>query len=246
MKSLFLIIFAITILPVFSQKTGFISSETIRNKFPDASQAEQRVQSIVDSWKRESEGIQKKIDALDFEIRKNRLIWTDGEKLEKDIELEKLRKQKADFATQKYEPGGEYDRTVQLIMQPIETKIFAIVQEVSAEEGYDLVIDQSTTTLPYVNAKYDLTVKCLRKLGVDVDLLEKDLKDRIDKDPRNKEKEAKTPSSSGRRTTSRTDNSKKSGSDAQIEPSDKNKEVSKEQPKETPKTDSLPHNSIKK
>ncbi len=177
---------------LFAQKVAFISSETIRTKFPDAQQAEQRIQSIVDGWKRDNDNTQKKIDALEFEIKKNRLIWTDQEKIEKDNELEKLKKGKIDFNTLKYEPGGDYDKTVQSIMQPVESKIYAIVQETASEEGFDIILDQSSQPLPYVNFKYDLTIKVLKKLGVDVEQLEKDLKDKIDKDPRNKDKESKT------------------------------------------------------
>lgn len=182
----------LTINNSFAQKVAFISSETIRTKFPEAQQAEQRIQSIVDGWKRDNDATQKKIDALEFEIKKSRLVWTDQEKLEKENELEKLKKGKVDFNTLKYEPGGEYDKTVQSIMQPVEAKIYAIVQETAAEEGFDIILDQSSQPLPYVNFKYDLTIKILKKLGVDVEQLEKDLKDKIDKDPRNKDKESKT------------------------------------------------------
>ncbi|MCX6147465.1 MAG: hypothetical protein NTW25_09490, partial [Candidatus Kapabacteria bacterium] len=65
----------------FTQKVAFISSETIRTKFPEAQQAEQRIQSIVDGWKRDNDATQKKIDAIEFEIKKNRLIWTDQERI---------------------------------------------------------------------------------------------------------------------------------------------------------------------
>jgi outer membrane protein len=176
----------------FTQKVAFISSETIRTKFPEAQQAEQRIQSIVDGWKRDNDATQKKIDAIEFEIKKNRLIWTDQERIEKDLELEKLKKNKIDFNTLKYEPGGDYDKTVQSIMQPVEAKIYATVQETASEEGFDIILDQSSQPMPYVNFKYDLTIKVLKKLGVDVEQLEKDLKDKIDKDPRNKDKESKT------------------------------------------------------
>ncbi len=93
-------------------------------------------------------------------------------------------------------------------MKPIEEKIYAAVQEVSADQGYDLIWDQSTQPLAYVNFKYDITVKVLRKLGVDVDELEKELNKKIDNDPRNKEPEVKKS-----RRTSRTKTSNKTESE---------------------------------
>jgi Skp family chaperone for outer membrane proteins len=226
MKKFIIFISILFAFPVFAQKTGFVSSELIRQKFPDAQQSEQRIQSIVDSWKREVEAMQKKIESLEFEIKKNRLIWTDQERIDKENELEKTKKIKQDFLNSKYEPGGEYDKTVQAIMQPIETKIYAIIQEVSSEEGYDIVIDQSTTTMPYVNFKYDLTVKVLKKMGVDVEVLEKEQKEKIDKDPRNQKQETKVPT--GTRKVNRNDPNKKIDKDKELE-----KEKKPEEKKET-------------
>ena len=60
------------------------------------------------------------------------------------------------------------------MMKPVEDKIYAAVQQVAADEGYDVILDKSSQNIPYMNAKYDLTVKVLRKLGVDVDKLEKE------------------------------------------------------------------------
>ncbi len=57
---------------------------------------------------------------------------------------------------------------------------------------YDIIWDKSVNPLPYTNFKYDLTVKVLRKLGVDVKKLEDELRQKISKDPRNQEKETKS------------------------------------------------------
>ncbi len=169
----------------FAQKVGFMSSETIRKSFPEAKAAEQRVQSMVEEWKRELASMKQQIDNLDFEIRKNRLIWTDTERETKDKELQELIAEREKYAKSKYEPAGEYDAIVKEVMKPIEAKIFAAVQEVAASENFDIIWDQSTQPLAYVNFKYDITVKVLRKLGVDVTQLEKELDDKIKNDPRN-------------------------------------------------------------
>ncbi|MFP4369156.1 MAG: OmpH family outer membrane protein [Bacteroidota bacterium] len=190
-----------------AQKVGFISSETIRDKFPEAQAAEQRVQSIVEEWKRELEGMQKRIDDLELEIQKKRLIWSDQEKRDKETLLQNLQTERRTYAREKFETGGEYDEIVNDIMGPVEEKIFAAVQNVSSDQGYDIIWDQSSQPLSYVNFKYDLTVKILKKLGVDVEELEKDLEKKIANDPRNQRRESKRPR---RVKRSRDDNSRES------------------------------------
>lgn len=176
-----------------AQKVGFISSDVIRKYFLESQQAEQRIQSLVDEWKRELDGIKLDIEKLEYEIQKNRLVWSDSERLEKERELEQKKNHRLGIAKAKFEPGGEYDKVVKSIMQPVEGKIFAAVQQVSNDEGFDIILDQSKHPMPYLNFKYDLTVKVLRKLGVNVDELEKELQEKIDIDPRNKKKESYEP-----------------------------------------------------
>lgn len=201
-----------------AQKLGFFSSETVRTKFPEVIRAEQRIQSIAEGWQREDQAFQEQIENLEFEIKKNRLIWTESEKVENESKLQKIQKQQLDFNSKKYKPGGEYEETVRIIMEPVEAKVYAAVQEVAAEEGVDIVWDQSIQAMPYVNFKFDLTLKILKKLGVDVDAMEKELQEKIDKDPRNQQREAKTST----RTKSRTKTPKTDANNSEIENNSEN------------------------
>lgn len=198
-KSIFLILIFLFSTNLIAQRVGFMSSDMIRNKFPEAQRAEQRIQSNVEEWKRSLEEFDVKIQNLELEIKKNRLIWTDNERLEAEAKLAQHRTDKKQFAQKHFEPGGEYDVLVKTIWKPIEEKIYAAVQEVAAEERYDYVFDKSLQPVPYTNYKYDLTISILKKLGVETAELEADLKKKISNDPRNKVKVSKErPSTKGR------------------------------------------------
>jgi outer membrane protein len=189
---------------VHAQKVGYVSSQTIREKFPEAKQAEQRLQTMVDNWKRELEDQQKVINELDLEIKKNRLVWTEVEKTEKIANLEKKKKEREEYATRKLGPNGEYDAAIALVFRGVEEKIYAAIQEISFDDNYDIVWDKSTQPLAFINPKYDLTVKVLKKLGINVDDMEKQQQEAIDKDPRNSKKSTPASSNSGtKRTRSR-------------------------------------------
>jgi len=186
---------------IFAQKLAFISSETVKQYMPEAKQAEQRINTIVDEWKRELETLEKNTDILESEIKKNRLVWSDEEKTEKERELENIKRERLTFARLKFETNGEYDKMVTEIMKPIEEKIYAASQEVAVEEGFDIIFDKTVQPLPYSNYKYDMTVKVLKKLGVNVDELEKEQQEKIAKDPRNQKNASVEPP--GRRSKAR-------------------------------------------
>ncbi len=187
---------------ILAQRVGFLSSQMIREKLPDAKLANQRLQTMVDEWKREINSMEEKITGLDFEIKKNRLIWSDSERYKKEKEYLDLVKRKQKYARDKFQT--EYKQIVKEVWQPVEAKIYAAVQQVATKEKFDIIWDQSTQPLPYVNFKYDITLKVLRTLGVDVDALEKELQEKIDKDPRNKESKKRKKKSRRRRRRSRT------------------------------------------
>lgn len=187
-KIFFFLLFILTNSLLFAQRVAFIASDIIREKFPEAKQADQRIRSIVDEWKRELEEFDQRIENLRFEISKNRLVWSDEERRLKEKELLDLNTQKLTYSRKKFEPGGEYDYVVKTILQPIEEKISASIQKVAAENGFDIIWDKSTQPLAYVNYKYDLTLKVLRELGIDVSQMEKELEEKISKDPRNQQK----------------------------------------------------------
>lgn len=225
---LLLILVAASTSMTFAQKVAFVVSDVIRDNFPEARQAEQRIKSIVDDWKRELEGMDKQITDLQQEIAKNRLIWSDEEKRTKDKQLSDIKVSRMEFARHKFEPGGEYDQVVKAMMKPIEEKIFATVHQVAADEGFDIVLDKSVQSIPYANSKYDLTVKVLRKLGVNVEKLEAELKEKIKKDPRNKRKKSKeAPGRRRRKSRSRSHSNPDIEREQDIKPNDKAPEETK-------------------
>ncbi len=220
--AIFSLIFLITAMSVFSQRVAFINSNMIRSKFSESQQAEQRVRSFVDEWKREISIMQKNIDNLEFEISKNRLIWTEEEKGNKEKELREIREQNDGYAKAKFAPNGEYDMIVRQIMLPVDQKIAAAVQKVANQKNFDIVFDQSIQPLAYVNFKYDLTLDVLKELGVDISDMEKELQEKIQKDPANQKKETVQP-----RRVSRT---KKPQQEQEMERPDENKPIEFSQP----------------
>src|SRR6056300_97318 len=101
------------------QKVGFIASEVIKEKFPEAQRAEQRIQSNVEQWKRELENYDIKINNIEIDIKKNRLIWTDQELYDQQAKLLQIETEKGAFARQTFESGGKYDQLVRNIWKPI-------------------------------------------------------------------------------------------------------------------------------
>ncbi len=169
-----------------AQKIGYVSTDAIRAQYEGNKQAEERLAAYVEEWKAELAQKQRDIEELELEVKKNRLIWSDQERAAKEKELEEKRRERDTYARMKFEPGGEHDQQAESLFKAIWNKIYTAIQKVAATEGYDIVWDKSVQPLVYVNAKYDITVKVMKELGIDADDLERKQKEVVDSDPRNK------------------------------------------------------------
>lgn len=190
-----------------AQKIGYVSTETIKKQYDPYIQAEARLNVMVEDWKAELSQMKKDIEDLELEMRKNRLIWTDTERQQKELDVADKRRKREEFASEKFAPGGEHDQQAESLFKAIWEKIYLAIQKISAEESYDIVWDKSVQPLVYVNAKYDITVKVMKQLGIDAEALDKKQQEVIEGDPRNKKLEERRQTRSRRRSTSPSDSS---------------------------------------
>ncbi|MBI2793183.1 MAG: OmpH family outer membrane protein [Ignavibacteria bacterium] len=199
------IVFLFAGIGLSAQKIGYVSTETIKKQYDPYIQAEARLNVMVEEWKAELSQMKKDIDDLELEMRKNRLIWTDAERQQKELDIADKRRKREEFASEKFAPGGEHDQQAESLFKAIWEKIYLAIQKISAEDGYDIVWDKSVQPLVYVNAKYDITVRVMKQLGIDAESLAKKQQEVIDADPRNKKLEERRQSRTRRRSTSPSD-----------------------------------------
>lgn len=191
-------LFCVCALPVAAiaqARVGYVATSIIRERFPEAQQANQRIAGLTNDWKKELDDRQNELDRMDEEMRKKRLLWSDEERKQKEEIIAKKRSEREEFAKKKLAPGGEFDAKVTEILRPIEAKIYAAINEVAVNEGYDVIWDKSTNPLVYVNPKYDMTVRVLERLGTQAQDLKDQQKTAIESDTRNKESDQKRKSS---------------------------------------------------
>jgi len=148
-------------------KIGYVDTEAIMKKLPEAIDAQKTLDGIVAGWQDELSKLQaawqKKFD--DYDRRK--LIMSDQTKASTERELMDMEKKIVDFRQQKFGQNGEMFTKQSEMMKPVQDKIFKAIQDVALAEGDDYIFDKSgQILLLYANEKFDVTSKVLAKLGV--------------------------------------------------------------------------------
>ena len=146
-------------------KIGYVDSNTIFNKLPDAQDARQKLDTFIRQWKSELAKMQADLNAKKDDYQRRKLIMTDQTKKETETEIAKMEKDIDSYRDQKFGTRGELFQKQDELMKPIQNKVFNIIKEVAQEEDLDLVFDRSSdVTLLYAKEKYDITPLVIDKL----------------------------------------------------------------------------------
>src|SRR5438477_9408526 len=151
---------------IYSQeKIGYVDSKVIIDGMQDGKDAQANLDNVVQVWKKELQSYNDSLTLVKADYEKKKLILTDKIRLEREDQIKNLEKKIADYKLQKFGESGEYFQKQNELMKPVQDKVFKAIQDVAKEGGYDFVFDRSSEiTLLYMNDKYDLTSKVVKKL----------------------------------------------------------------------------------
>jgi len=146
-------------------KIGYVDSDSIMDKFPDAQDARQKLDAFIQDWQAELTKLETNWKTKYDDYEKRKLIMTDQTRAEMESELIKLEQQIGDYREKKFGTNGELFQKQDEIMKPIQNKVFTAVKDVAKDEGFDFVFDRSgDVMLLFAKDEYDVTALVLEKL----------------------------------------------------------------------------------
>jgi outer membrane protein len=161
----FLFIFTISGLTNGQLKIGYVDSDSIMDKFPDAQDARQKLDAFIQEWQAELSKLESNWKTKYDDYEKRKLIMTDQTRTETESELLKLEQQIADYREKKFGTNGELFQKQDEIMKPVQNKVFTAIKDVAKEEDFDFIFDRSgDVMLLFAKDEYDVTALVLNKL----------------------------------------------------------------------------------
>ncbi|MDO8550804.1 MAG: OmpH family outer membrane protein [Ignavibacteria bacterium] len=171
MNKFHLVIIFILIIPAlaFSQlKIGYVDSDTIMENLPDAQDARQKLDALIQEWQTELNTLESEWKSKYDDYEKRKLIMTDQTRAELEQELIKLEQQTAEFREKKFGTNGELFQKQDELMKPVQNRIFKAIEEIALEEDFDYVFDRSgDIMLLFAKEEHDLTARVLEKLKLE-------------------------------------------------------------------------------
>lgn len=167
-RIIFPLLLSLLLFPSFTYsqlKIGYVDSKTIMEKLPEAQDAQQKLNELIQGWKTEINKLKAERKAKQQDYDRRQLIMTEQTRNQLKSEIKKLDTKIDNFREEKFGTNGELFQKQEELMKPVQNKVFNAIQDVAKEENLDFVFDRSgDIMILYAKDKYDITQKVLDKL----------------------------------------------------------------------------------
>lgn len=149
---------------VLSQTIAVIDSERIFDSLGEVADATELLESEIEEWEAHADSLQEEIDAIRNDLEYT-MVMSPERRREREALLEEKTAELQGFLSQTFGPGGLVESRNSELVSPIVASINEAVQEISIEEGFDLVLDTSGGLVVYVSNSMDITDMVLERLS---------------------------------------------------------------------------------
>jgi len=156
-------------------RIAFVDMEMILDSMPDYKQALQELDARVLNWKAKLDKMQREINELRNELEAEKLMLTPDLLKEKEEIIRFKEEQMLKFQMEKFGPQGDYVLQKQMILKPVQDRVFNAVAKLVQLRHYDVVFDKSNQNAGIIHAdsKLDITSQVIKILKKESKLWEK-------------------------------------------------------------------------
>lgn len=158
--SLFIILlFTAVFVQAQNLKIGYVNSAKILQEFPEAQDAQKKIDAKGQSWQAELERMSKDLQAKYEAFQKKEATLTDQAKRDQREDLVQLEQQGVQFRQDKFGNTGELAVLTDSLLTPIKKKVMKAIEVIAKEQKLQFVFDRNEQILVllYGEAKFDFT-----------------------------------------------------------------------------------------
>ncbi len=147
-----------------AQTIAVIDSDRIFDNLGEVADATELLEREIQEWEAHADSLQEEIDAIQTDLEYT-MIMSPERRREREVLIEEKSAELQAFLSRTFGPGGLVESRNSQLVSPIVASINEAVQELSLEEGYDIVLDTSGGLVVYVSNSMDITDMVLEKLS---------------------------------------------------------------------------------
>jgi len=148
------------------QKIGYVNTDSILGKMPAYEQAKQKLEQLSSQWRDDMQQMHKEIEQLKENYNAQKILYTKAKQRQKEQLIAKKTETLTNYRKNKFGADGAYYKQQQILLKPIQRKVYEAIKIVADQQNIDFVFDRAhNTTLLYAQNHWNLNEKVLQKLG---------------------------------------------------------------------------------
>ena len=151
----------------FAQRIAIVDVTSVLEGMSDYQTAQQEVDKIAAAWRQEIGVEYDKIKSMYNKYQAEQVLLSADAKTAKENEIMEAEKKVRELQKQRFGPDGDLFSKRQELVQPIQEKVFAAIEEYASDRGYDIIFDKAGAAgILFTSDEYDKTDDVKRKLGL--------------------------------------------------------------------------------
>ena len=152
---------------VQAQKIAVIDINAVLQELPEYLSAQDQLDAIAATWNQEIAAEYDKIKSLYNKYQAEQVLLSDEVKQQREDEIMQKEKIVRELQKRKFGAEGELFLKRREIINPIQEKVFAAIEDFALDRGYDLVLDKAGSAgVLFVGEDFDKTDLIKRRLGI--------------------------------------------------------------------------------
>lgn len=149
-----------------AQKIALVDMEYILKNIPSFETANEQLNIISKKWQSEVEAELQQVQTMYKNYQTELVFLSEDMKVKREEEIIAKEKAAQELKRNYFGPEGELFKKRQSLMKPIQDEIYNIIQELSREKDYGLILDKSSAmNIIFSSPKIDISDEVLAKLG---------------------------------------------------------------------------------
>ena len=149
-----------------AQRYCVIDSKYILEKLVDYKDAQTRLDQASQNWQQEIDAKMQEVDKLYKSYQAERAMLSDEMRKKREDEIVAKEKLAKDLQKQRFGYEGDLYKQRQILVKPIQDKVYSAIQKYAGVKGYDLVLDKAGgVTIFFADPKLDKSEEILKSLG---------------------------------------------------------------------------------
>lgn len=148
-----------------AQRIAYVDVKVILESIDEYQKAQDELDKIAASWRQEIAQEYDKIKGEYNRYQAEQVLLSDEARSKKEDEIMEMEKRVREMQKDKFGPEGALFLKRKELVEPIQDRVYAAIEDFAGEKGYDFIFDKSGSTgMIFASPSYDKTNEVLEKL----------------------------------------------------------------------------------